>query len=168
MTKPTHSVIIDYFRQLNKNLRDFGENSFFRIDLKEIEGGFRSGITFPAMAVESPDLDGQDSDITNSVIGRAFFFTVYMDPKKNDYDDQDTAIDLCEKIGWKLIARMRKDATDPNHFLYDKFKVSTVSAIKVGPLFTQHLYGYRFGGLISGNESLKVDPADWDDIDSIC
>ena len=166
--KPTHSVIIAYFRQLNKNLKDFGENSFFRIDLKEIEGAFRSGISFPAMAVESADLDGGDSAPTNSVIGRAFFFTVYMNPKKTDYDGQDAAIDLCEKIGWKIIARMRKDSFDSDHFLYDKFKVSSVSAIKVGPLFTQHLYGYRFGGIISGEESLKVDPADWDDIDSIC
>lgn len=166
--KPTHAVIIDYFRQLNAALVDFGQASFFRMDLTEIEGGFRTNISFPAMAVESPDLDGQDSAPTNSVIGRAFFFTIYMNPKRKDYDAQDTAIDLCERIGWKIIARMRKDSFDPTHFLYNKFKVSSVSAIRVGPVFTEHLYGYRFGGIISGEESLKVDPADWTDIDSIC
>lgn len=168
MSKPTHSVIIEYFRQLNANLNDFGEKSFFRMDLTEIEGSFRTGISFPAMAVESPDLDGNDSSVNNSVIGRAFFFTVYMNPRKSDYAGQDAAVDLCERIGWKIIARMRHDATNPDHFPYNKFKVASVSAIKVGPLFTEHLYGYRFGGLISGGESLKVDPADWKDLDQIC
>ena len=157
-----HATIINYFAELNAKLKDFPEKSFFRMDLMEITGAFRSGINFPAMTVESPDIEA-DGSINNSVIGRVFAFTVYVNPTQGDFDGQNSKLDQAERIGWKLIARMRHDARDPNHFLYNKFQVNEVRATKVGPIFTEQLHGYRFTGTIKGTESLKVDPADWSD-----
>ena len=163
--EPTHKPIIDYFENINLQLKDFGENSFFRMDLEEIMGGLRHQISFPAMAVESPDGDGEHSVEQNSVIGRMFAFTVYMNPEQGNFQEQNTMLDLCERIGKKVISRMRYDARIEDHLLYNRFKVSSVKWIKVGPVFTEKLYGYRFTGIIEGSEALLVDPADWADIE---
>ncbi len=163
-----HKQIIDYFENLNTNLKDFPEKSFFRMDLMEITGSFRTGINFPAMTVESPDLDGSESSVHNSVIGRMFAFTVYVSPQNGNFAQLNEQMDLAEKIAWKVIARMRHDARDPEHFLYNRFLVSSVRGHKVGPVFNELLHGYRMTGLITGSESLKVDAADWDDIDLTC
>jgi hypothetical protein len=168
MEAPTHKPLIDYFESLNANLKDFPEKSFFRQDLNEIMGAIRSGINFPAMAVESPDGDGEGSIEQNSVIGRMFAFTVYMNPEEENFQQQNEMLDLCERIGKKVLARMRYDARVPGHLLHNKFKVSTVKWIKVGPVFTDLLYGYRFTGMIEGSEPLTLDVEDWDDITAPC
>lgn len=168
MSTPTHASIINYFKEINQNLIDFPESSFFRMDLSEINGAFRSGIEFPALGIESPDLDTDGSSPNSSVIGRTFAFTVYVNPQQGNYNQQNLDLDLAERIGWKIISRMRHDSRNPDSFLYGKFDTSTVSAIKIGPLFTALLYGYRFTGTIRGTESLKLDAADWNDIDLSC
>ncbi|TQI71823.1 hypothetical protein JM79_2772 [Gramella sp. Hel_I_59] len=165
---PTHAQLVNYFKNINAQLNDFPENSFFRQDLEEIFGAFRSGIKFPCLAVESPEIDGQDSTEQNTVIGRMFAFVVYMNPRKGNFDQQNEYLDQCERIAKKILSRMRYDSNIPGNILYRKFKVSTVKGVMVGPVYTEHLYGYRFAGMISGNESLKVDPADWKDLDSVC
>ena len=163
--EPTHKPIIDYFENINLQLKDFPQNSFFRMDLEEIAGAIRSGINFPALAVESPDGDGQNSVEQNSVIGRMFAYTVYMNPEMGNFQEQNEMIDLCERIGKKILARMRYDARIEGHFLNNRFKVSSTKWIKVGPIFTERLYGYRFTGIIEGNEPLIIDAADWADIE---
>lgn len=164
----THKEIIDYLEQLNLNLKDFAENSFFRMDLTEIEGAIRTGITYPCMAVESPDIDFSGSTVNSSVIGKIFAFTVFMNPEIDNEEEKDLMIDLCERSGLKILARMRHDARIPGHPLYNKFLMENCDGIKVGPAFTELLHGYRFTGIIKGNESLKVDAADWEDIDLTC
>ncbi len=164
----THKPIIDYFEQLNNNLLDFPEKSFFRMDLEEIMGGFQSGINFPAMAMESPEGDGEGSAVNNSTVNRNFIFTVYQKPEKGNFAQQNEMLDQCERIGLKIIARMRHDARIPGHLLYNKFKVASVKWIKEGPVFNEGLYGYQFSGTIEGEESFKVSAADWSDLDLIC
>jgi hypothetical protein len=164
----THKIIIDYFEQLNLNLNDFAENSFFRLDLREIEGAIRTGITYPCMAVESPDIDPSESTVNSSAIGRWFAFAVYMNPELDNQAEQTEMLDLCERICLKILARMRHDARIPEHPLYNKFLISSCSGMKIGPVFTEMLYGYRFTGMIKGSESLKVNAADWADIDLTC
>lgn len=164
----THKLIIDYLEQLNLNLKDFAENSFFRLDLREIEGAIRTGITMPCMAVESPEIDPSASTVNSSTIGRWFAFTVYMNPEVDNQQEQNEMLDLCERIGLKVLARMRHDARIPAHPLYNKFLISSCSGMKIGPVFTELLYGYRFMGMIQGSESLKIDAADWKDIDLTC
>ena len=161
-------LLIDYLKQLNLASVHFGENSFFRMDLEEIFGSFRSGISFPALAVESPEGDAEASDITGSALSRTLAFTVYQNPRHGDFEEQNIMLDECERIGLKILARMRHDARKPEHLLYNRFKASSAKWIKVGPVFTEELYGYRFTVTIEGNESLKLDAADWKDSDLTC
>ena len=163
-----HDHIVDYFESLNSKLADFPEKSFFRMDLTEIQGAFRSGINFPAMSVESPQLDMSKSNVSNSVLGHDFAFTIWKKPKTGDFGGQNTDLGDCERIGLKILARMRYDARVPDHLIYNSFEARSVSAIKVGPLFTENLYGYRFIGTFSNNKPLIINPADWNDLDSPC
>ncbi len=164
----THQPYIDYFENLNAKSVYFAENSFFRMDLSEITGAFRKGITFPAMSVESPEGDAEGSTKNNSVLNRTGAFTIWEKPRTGNFQEQTEKIDDCEKIGLKIIARMRLDNANPASSLYGKFDAASVRWIKVGPIFNEGLYGYRFTFTIAGSESLKVDPNDWEDIESVC
>ncbi|MBT0607652.1 hypothetical protein [Aequorivita echinoideorum] len=164
----THAPIIAYLENLNAKLVDFAENSFFRMDLAEITGAFRKGITFPAMCVESPEGDAENSTKNNSVLNRTCAFTIYKKPQQGNFIDQDEKIDDCEKIGLKIIARMRLDNAAPDSPLYNKFEVASVRWVKVGPIFNEGLYGYRFIFTIAGDEKLIVNPDDWSDIENVC
>lgn len=138
------------------------------MDLAEITGAFRSGITFPAMVVESPEGDLNGSSIHNSVIQRTGAFTVYKKPTKGNFQQQNEYLDDCEKLGLKIVARMRLDNANPDHAMYQRFDIPGISWIKVGPIFNENLYGYRFTYPIKGSEPLTVNPADWQDLDSVC
>lgn len=166
--KPTHGFIVDYMQNLNSQLKDFPDNSFFRMDIDEIFDGFRAGINFPAMSIESPEGDTKGSQVSASVISRTFAFTILQNPEKTNYAEQNQMLDQCERIGLKILSRLRYDNTQMNNVLHQKVDLTGFSWVKVGPIFDEELYGYRFTVHLTGNESLKLDPDDWKDIDSIC
>tara|TARA_R110002096_G_C14661308_1_gene728008 strand:+ start:11761 stop:12258 length:498 start_codon:yes stop_codon:yes gene_type:complete len=162
----THSTIINYFKNIQTNLN--GLEDFFRMDLSEIKGAFRSSANFPCMVAESFDIDFAKSQVNQSVTDKAFAFTIYYNPENENFDEQNTFLDLSEKMGYKVIARMKHDAADKTHFLFGRFKAETVRGHKVGPVFNERLYGYRFTGEITAPTPLIVDAADWEDIDAVC
>ena len=166
MATISHSVIIVQFENIQQNLK--GLEDFVRMDLAEIKGAFRSSADFPCLVVESHDGDLGKSKPNQSVNDRNFAFTVYYNPENGDFDEQNTMLDLSEAMGLKIIARMRHDATLPAHFLFNRFKTESVKYHKVGPVFNEQLYGYRFTGEITATQSLKISPADWTDIDEAC
>lgn len=161
-----HSVLVSYFKSLADNLN--GVNDFFRMDLTEIQGAFRSTAKFPCLVMEAHEGDYGDSNLMQSVNNRTFAFTVYTKPKLKDYNDQDTQLTLSETLGKKILARMRHDATLPEHFLHNHFQAEECSYTKVGPIFNEQLYGYRFVGNFRASEPLIVDPDDWADAPVIC
>jgi hypothetical protein len=163
-----HNAIVNYFESLNNNAAFFPEDSFFRMDLEDIFDAFRSGIKYPALVVESPDIDLSDSSEQETVNKRIFAFHVYQKPETDRHQDVQDALNLCESIGYKIIARMKKDNYDPNSIIHRAFKPQSVKANQVSKVFTENLYGYRFTGEFSKSDALVLDPADWDDLDSRC
>jgi hypothetical protein len=161
-----HTTLTNYFSTLATNLKDI--SSFFRMDMVEIQGAFRSSATFPCMVSESHEGNFNNSNAMQSVNTITFAFTIFTKPAKADFDDQNTKLGDAEDIGLKIIARMRHDAATPSHLLYNKFKVTNVQYAKVGPTFNEQLYGYRFIGTIQGHEPLVVNPDDWNDAPTIC
>lgn len=161
-----HKIITDYFEYLAANHKSIA--SYFRMDLTEIQGAFRSTANVPCLVLESHEGDLSASSRQQTVNDRTFAFTIYTKPRHGDYDEQNQKLSDAETIGLSIIARMKHDATLPAHFLYNKFLVETVSYAKVGPVFNERLYGYRFVGSIMGNEPLKVDVNDWLDAPVLC
>ena len=162
----THQILVNYFKSIAENLN--GIEDFHRMNLSEIQGSFRSSANFPCLTIESHDGDFKDSNLIQSVNDRAFAFTVFTKPKIGDYEDQDTKLTESEAYGKKIIARIKHDASIKDHFLHQNFKVETVSYSKVGPLYQEQLYGFRFTGQIKASDPLIVNPDDWTDLDTTC
>lgn len=161
-----HTTLTNYFESLANNLNDI--SSFFRMDLTEIQGAFRSKATFPCMVTESHEGNFGNSNTMQSINIITWAFTIFTKPAKSDHDDQNIKLGDAEDIGLKILARMRHDAATPGHLIYNKFKVENVVYAKVGPTFNEQLYGYRFIGTIQGHEPLIVNPDDWADTPTIC
>ena len=166
MSTITHQILINYFKAIAENLNGIAD--FHRMNLSEIQSSFRSSANFPCLTVESHDGDFGDSNVMQSVNDRAFAFTVFTKPAKGDYQDQDTKLTESEAYGKKIIARMRHDASQTGHFLNRNFKVESVSYSKVGPLYQEQLYGFRFIGKINSADPLICDPLDWADLETTC
>lgn len=162
----SHQSLVDYFQNIATQL--IGLEDFFRMDLTEIQSAFRSTAKLPCLVLESHEGSLEDSNTQTNINDRTFAFTVYLKPKNGDYDDQNMKLDTAEKLGLKIIARMRYDSNRPGNILHNRFKVNTVTYAKVGPVFNERLYGYRFIGSIKGLETLKLNPADWSDTPELC
>lgn len=161
-----HQTILDYFSNIAETLNDL--NGFFRMDLTEIQGSFRSNTKFPCMVLESHEGDFGDSNVMQSVNNRTIAFTIYTKPEHQNYTDQNTKLATAEEIGLKILARMRHDAATPGNILYNNFKIETITYAKVGPVFNEQLYGYRFIGSIKTHKALTINPNDWSDNPTTC
>lgn len=162
----SHQDIIAYTKSLSENSEDVLDH--FRFDQTELQGAIRSGIQFPAFALESHEGDFSGSTIHNTVLNKTFAFSILLDPKRGNYDQQNEYLNVAEAIGIQFIARMRLDSSNKEHFLHKALKIDEVKFHKVGPIFSSKLYGYRFEVSLNNNGSLKVDPSKWKDIDSVC
>jgi len=161
-----HSYIVSYFKKLATDFIPIKD--FFRMDLTEINGAFRSSAEFPCMVLEVIEGDLNDSNIMNSVVSRSWAFTIYTNPANDDYEEQNEKLNLSEELGLKILARLRHDNILRDHKLYNTFKVEDVTYNKVGPIFSERLYGYRFSGTFTKNNPLKVDVNDWKTDPNLC
>lgn len=166
MKQITHQDIVNYMRSLADNHLDIKD--FFRMDVTEIQGAFRAGIDFPCLALESLEGDFSGSSTGNSIDNQSFAFTMLTAPVIGDFKEQNIMLDQSQIIGKELIARMRHDARVKGHLLHKAFYVSGVNYHKVGPLFLEHLYGYRFVVELRYKTELIVDVGVWKDLDSVC
>lgn len=165
----THKALVDYLKYLVDQSVDIDVKNFFRLNIAEIQGSFRSGVSFPCFAMESHEGNFEGSQSSNSVDNKTFAFTIYKKPQYNNFDQENQYLDDCEIIGKKFLARLRYDSFNPENLLHNLFDANLVSYHKVGPVFTEQLYGYRFEvSLKPDKSSLKVIAADWKDLDVVC
>ena len=92
----THKLIADYMEQLHT--ANIHTQSFFRFNISEIQGRIRSNITYPSMALESPEGDFSGSSLNNSINNKAFAFSILQKPIQGNYIDEDIKLDECERI----------------------------------------------------------------------
>lgn len=164
----SHQDILDYMQAAVAASADIATDNFFRMDITEIQGQMRQGITGKAVVLESHEISYEGSSPSNSLVTKSFAFSVIAPTTTGNYDQQNTALDECEVIGTKFLQRMRYHSNDATSVLYKLFDVSNVRAHKVGPVFL-NWYGYRFEiDLKPQKIDLKVKPADWSDIDDVC
>ncbi|EKF56248.1 hypothetical protein I215_01958 [Galbibacter marinus] len=163
----THKQIVDYMKGLHDN--NTSTKSFYRFNISEIQGSIRSNIDYPCIALESPEGDFSGSRSNNSLDNKLFAFSILDKPVQGDYSDEDIKLDNCERIGKKFLSRMRYDSRIQNSLVFNLFHLSDTQYHKVGPIFTDRLYGYRFEIKLSNSKiDMLIDPEDWTDLDSRC
>lgn len=163
----THNNLLDYFKNLvtlNADLK-----SFYRLDITEIQGAMRNGIEYPALAIESHEIAFTGSTANNSLKDVSFAFTILHKPEQQSFDQENNALNLCEEIGTEILKRLRYDAVTPNSPLYQAFELSTITGHKVGPIYVDQLFGYRFEIPLKPKKiDMKITPDKWSDIDQPC
>ena len=165
----SHIELVNYCKNLVAQSIHIEAENFFRMDITEIQGAMRTAIGYPCFALESHDGDFEGSTASNSIENKRFAFTIFKNPTFGDFDEQNLFLDDCEIIGKKFLARMRYDARQKTSPLFNAFTVKDVYYQKVGPIYTDHLYGYRFQIELKPTKvDLKTLPADWNDITTIC
>ena len=165
----SHQTIIGYLQNLVDQHTDIRIEDFYRMDISEILGAMKTSIQYPCFALESHEGNFDSSSAMNSLENKIFAFSILKKPEYGNFEDQNTALDDCELIGKQFLARMRYDSAQETSLLHKLFSLGNVNYHKVGPLYTDHLYGYRFEiSLLPDKTSMKVTPENWTDIDEVC
>ena len=163
----SHASIVAYLSNLADQNTDV--KSFFRMNISEIQGAIKTNIEYPCLALESHEGNFESSSANNTIEQKTFAFSILDKPVKHTFNGENDSLDLAEKIGKEFLARMRYDTADPNSELYQAFNISRVSYHKVGPIYADRLFGYRFEiPLNSVKANLKPNPDKWSDLNTIC
>ena len=162
----THEAYVSYMRQLAEEhylIQHTDENRrFFRINIEEfLDDQVNWEGDGPVMLLGSPTTavaGVQD----NYVDALRCAFMILKKVKPGDYDAENAAISDCKKIGWDIISRILKDATDDSvdDRLIKTFHPREVQAEKVGMALDSE-YGYRFTFTLYDPLDLSYDEEKW-------
>lgn len=164
---------IAYFEKVARQLKQIGHSDtskrFARIDIEEVLTGLRNKINLKEWCLVLESYEGNlqsrgDEAMADTMMGA---FMVVRQVKDNDFAGQAATISESKAIGLKIIALLIRDKQlavqgERPRFLRG-FQLGNVNYQKVGPLFGENAYGYRFEFAILENQHLIYDPEDWDE-----
>lgn len=156
------SQLVDRFKYYAVNLREIKhnpdvrrENRFFHIDLENLQEALTNGASFPALFLQTPEVD-KNGAYDN--MGEQFNFTfVVVAPLKNLTKAQ--VIDVCKKISDKILNRLMLDVSAE---IIPGVIGGTNEGI-FGPV-GDGLYGWGVSIAISNAYNAEVNAADWEDL----
>lgn len=124
------------------------------------------GLKSPVLALFRYTL-GFDGQNDNSVAVRKIGFAIMFNKiKPGDLDAQYQAIHDAEQLSIKILARMRYESFNSDHFLYNAFLKDSVEIkpveLSAGDFGVDVLFNLK------NKQPLKVDFADWKDLEDIC
>ncbi len=156
----------NYFQEIvAKNLKINEFVGYFTRDLHHKQASFK-GLNSPYLALFKYEL-GLDGERQNTVAVRKVGFAVMRTKvSADDFEAQYAAIDECEKIALQVLARIRYDNNNREHFLYNSFLKDSVRVLPVE--LSSQSYGVEVFFNFKNPQSLEVVPDDWEDIDSVC
>ncbi len=124
------------------------------------------GLKSPTLALFKYELGFDGPDQNTLAVRKIGFAIMFNRVKRDDLEAQYNAIHEAEKLAVKILARIRYDNFLSGHILYNSFLKDSVEITPV------ELSGSEFGVDVQFNlknkQNLKIDEADWKDIDNIC
>lgn len=111
---------------------------FYEIDEDEIIGGLRSKVKYPCMMLEFPEPSGFDNS-TNTDVKLPSGLAILSPCKQGDFAKRREILISHEKMILDVVSQMKQDRILGNFFL----DVNQLKWSKVGPMFTDNLYGWR-------------------------
>lgn len=156
----------NYFDELVQKHKKINEFiGFFNRELHEKQGSF-DGIASPYLALFKYEA-GLDGPEQNTIAVRKVAFALMRtDVATDDFDAQYQAVDECEKLALSVLARIRYDSNNRNHFLYNSFLKESVRILPVE--LSSQSYGVEVYFNLKNPQPLIVNPDEWSDIDEVC
>jgi len=161
------SDYIAYFENLAKQHVDIRhtdvEKHFFRMESSEIINDQVSELNWPAMVLETYDINYLSRNTNNILKSHNGVFMVLMRPdSEQDYDSIHDIWEKCEKIGSDIIIRMYNDRFNVAEPVV-KFDINSVEA---HPVITDidGSYGFRFSFSQLTRQSHINNTESWNDL----
>ena len=155
----------DYFKDLvEKSVHVKSFVGYFQRELMQKDGGDELKSPYLAIYGYGNTLSGPEQNTIS--VRKISFAVMYKGVPNDDIELQYQAVDNAEEIINKLLSRIRVDSYNPEHFLYKAFKKE---GTEISPV---ELSTTSFGSEVSlefkNNQSLKMNPEDWNDNPAIC
>ena len=163
--------IVNYLESLAQKHIDI-KNSY-RWNVSEVSGALRSGIDLPVMLIDAIETQTK-ADATKTIHVNTTAFTILGKPNTrtgnlDQYDAQNEVLDFCQQICFDIEKRILndseqvKDSNGAKNWLYGLVDQNSFHHFKVGPLFSDGLYGYRCEVSLKNIVSKCVDSNKWND-----
>lgn len=160
MLRKTHKEIVKFHKDIAKYHVDI--KGFYRFNVNEIIGQFRSGIQTPALLLEShsSELESQTKMVSNFNKRCISFLILDFAGQPNDFDKQDQVLDDLEHIALDIPSYFAQLNKTKDSFLFNAFDINNYKYEKVGPLF-DNMYGWNILYNFKNHESMVLNPAKW-------
>ena len=164
--------IINYLEQLAANHVDIKQS--YRWNVSEVSGALRSGIELPVMLIDAVETQTK-GDATKTIHVNTTAFTILGKPNTrtgnlDQYEAQNEVLDFCQQICFDIENRILHDASIPKgangskNWLYGLVDKNSFHHFKIGPIFSDGLYGYRCELTLKNQVSLCPDVNKWSDL----
>jgi hypothetical protein len=166
-----HTQLISFFEDLGES--SIHVKSTFRWNVNEIKGTLRDGVSLPLMAIDSPHITENGTEVTNTndLYNCALTFLGLDDYPTNRFDEYENQefvinhnLEIAKKFRNKLLALSETAYLDGDvkNWLYGRIKNGSFQFLKVGPAYTENLYGYRLQFQINLKPTKTVVDTDWE------
>lgn len=165
-------TILKYLENLAENHVDI--KGHYRWNVSEVSGKLRKGIELPVKLIDSVETQ-TSGDNTKTLHNNMTAFTILGKPNTktgnlDEYEAQNEVLDFCQQICFDVETRILYDAeqvedSDGNkNWLYGLVDKKSFHHFKVGPIFSDGLYGYRCEVTLKNQVCTIPDSTKWDDL----
>lgn len=159
-SRKTHSQIIEFHKKIAA--AHIGINDFYRFDVNELIGQFRSGIKTPTLLLEShsSELESHTKMVSNFSSIKVSFILLDFAGQKNDFDKQNEVLDRLENIALDIVSYLVTQNKTNGSWLFGMFDINSVKIEKVGPAF-DNMYGWNVIYSLKNHEPMIFNPDKW-------
>jgi hypothetical protein len=160
MARKTHSEIVELHKSIA--LMHVDIKGFYRFDMNEIIGQFRSGVPTPALLLEShsSNLESQTKMVSNFNSRNISFLLLDFAGKVGNFDKQNEVLDRLENIALDIVSYLVTQNKTNGDWLFGMFDINSVKIEKVGPIF-DNMYGWNVLYTLKNHESMIFDATKW-------
>lgn len=169
MPNITFLNIVSYLESLAE--KHVGIKSNFRWNIEEAGGAMRSGIEYPVMLIDPVEVK-TEGDYSKLFHYNNTAITILAKPSTrqgNQFESQNEVLNECQQICFDLENRIINDSRsriieEQKNWLYNLVDINSFQFFKMGPLFTDNLYGYRLEIQIKNSVIKEIDKDKWTDL----
>jgi hypothetical protein len=155
----------DYFKDLvEKSVHVKSFVGYFQRELMQKDGGDELESPYLAIYGYGNTLSGPEQNTIS--VRKISFAVMYKGVPNDNIELQYQAVDNAEEIVKKFLSRIRMDSYNPEHFLYKAFIKEGTEISPVELSITS--FGSEVSLEFKNNQSLKMNPEDWNDNPATC